>query len=398
MRRDPDRSSPRTLPPVSNPRPVLVVDFGAQYAQLIARRVREARVFSEIVPSTMPVAEMLARDPAAVILSGGPSSVYAPGAPSIDAALFDAGVPVFGICYGFQAMARALGGEVAQTGLSEFGRTPLEVAEPGALFAGLPDRAVGLDVARRLGVRGARRVHGHRVQRRGADRRLREPHHPLRRCAVPPRGAAHRARPGDPRALPARPGRAGPGLDHGVDRRRAGGRDPRPGRRPPGDLRALRRGRLGRRGGAGARGGRRPAHLRLRRPRPAAQGRARAGRARLRGRHRHPSGRRRCRRAVPVGARRRDRPGGEAQDDRPAVHPGVRGRRRPGRGRTGRARRNRGLPRAGHALPGRRGVRRRHRHGQHQEPPQRRRPARRPPVPARRAAADAVQGRGAPRR
>ena len=123
---------------MSTPRPVLVVDFGAQYAQLIARRVREAHVYSEIVASTMPVAEMLAKDPVAVVLSGGPSSVYAPGAPSIDAALFDAGIPVFGICYGFQVMARALGGEVAQTGLSEFGRTPLEVREPGALFAGLP--------------------------------------------------------------------------------------------------------------------------------------------------------------------------------------------------------------------------------------------------------------------
>jgi GMP synthase (glutamine-hydrolysing) len=125
---------------VSHPRPVLVVDFGAQYAQLIARRVREAHVYSEIVPSTMPVAEMLARDPAAIILSGGPSSVYAPGAPAVDAALFDAGVPVFGICYGFQAMAQALGGQVAQTGLSEFGRTPLEVRDPGTVLAGLPDR------------------------------------------------------------------------------------------------------------------------------------------------------------------------------------------------------------------------------------------------------------------
>ena len=95
---------------------VLVVDFGAQYAQLIARRVREAHVYSEIVPHTMPVAEMLARDPTAIILSGGPSSVYADGAPPIDPALFDAGVPVLGICYGFQAMAQALGGEVAHTG------------------------------------------------------------------------------------------------------------------------------------------------------------------------------------------------------------------------------------------------------------------------------------------
>lgn len=113
---------------------VLVVDFGAQYAQLIARRVREAHVYSEIVPHTMPVAEILARQPAAVILSGGPSSVYADGAPGVDAALFEAGIPVFGICYGFQAMAQALGGSVSRTGLSEFGGTALHVVDPGALF------------------------------------------------------------------------------------------------------------------------------------------------------------------------------------------------------------------------------------------------------------------------
>ena len=119
--------------------PVLVVDFGAQYAQLIARRVREARVYSEIVPHTMPVAEMLARRPAAIILSGGPSSVYAEGAPSVDASLFEAGVPTFGICYGFQAQALALGGVVERTGLAEFGRTPLTVTAPDStLLRGLP--------------------------------------------------------------------------------------------------------------------------------------------------------------------------------------------------------------------------------------------------------------------
>jgi len=90
--------------------PVLVVDFGAQYAQLIARRVREANVYSEIVPHTMSVADMLAKEPAAIILSGGPSSVYEEGAPSVDPAIFEAGVPVLGICYGFQTMAHTLGG------------------------------------------------------------------------------------------------------------------------------------------------------------------------------------------------------------------------------------------------------------------------------------------------
>ena len=118
--------------------PVLVVDFGAQYAQLIARRVREASVYSEIVPHTMPVADMLARGPSAIILSGGPSSVYAEGAPGIDPALFEAGVPVLGICYGFQIMAQALGGAVGHTGTREYGRTRAEVRPASCLFADTP--------------------------------------------------------------------------------------------------------------------------------------------------------------------------------------------------------------------------------------------------------------------
>jgi len=131
--------------PPAHLRPVLVVDFGAQYAQLIARRVREAHVYSEIVPSSMPIADVVARHPAAVILSGGPSSVYAAGAPQVDPALFDAQIPTFGICYGFQAMALALGGTVEKTGLSEFGRTELDItAEKSALFDGFP--ATGLKV------------------------------------------------------------------------------------------------------------------------------------------------------------------------------------------------------------------------------------------------------------
>jgi GMP synthase (glutamine-hydrolysing) len=117
---------------------VLVVDFGAQYAQLIARRVREARVYSEIVPHTMPVAEILARQPKAVILSGGPSSVYAEGAPGIDNALFAGEVPVFGMCYGFQLMAQGMGGRVAETGAREYGRTSVSVSEPGTLLAEIP--------------------------------------------------------------------------------------------------------------------------------------------------------------------------------------------------------------------------------------------------------------------
>ena len=118
-------------------RPVLVIDFGAQYAQLIARRVREARVFSEVIPHSASIDEIKERNPRAIVLSGGPSSVYEEGAPQLDPAVFDLDVPVFGICYGFQAMAQVLGGTVAHTGTSEYGRTELKVVG-GDLHEGLP--------------------------------------------------------------------------------------------------------------------------------------------------------------------------------------------------------------------------------------------------------------------
>jgi GMP synthase (glutamine-hydrolysing) len=118
---------------------VLVVDFGAQYAQLIARRVRECHVYSEVVPPTMPVSQMLARQPRAIILSGGPSSVYAAGAPAAPDGLFTAGVPVLGICYGHQAMVAALGGIVERTEAAEYGGTPAWLeGSGGRLLAGLP--------------------------------------------------------------------------------------------------------------------------------------------------------------------------------------------------------------------------------------------------------------------
>jgi len=120
------------------PKGVLVVDFGAQYAQLIARRVREARVYSEIVPSHITAAEVKAKDPEAIILSGGPSSVYAENAPKFDPAILALGIPTFGICYGFQAMAAALGGVVSQTGKSEFGRTALSVKPATKIFKDSP--------------------------------------------------------------------------------------------------------------------------------------------------------------------------------------------------------------------------------------------------------------------
>ncbi|MFV0373496.1 glutamine-hydrolyzing GMP synthase [Microbacterium sp.] len=119
-------------------RPVLVVDFGAQYAQLIARRVREAGVYSEIVPHSASADDIAARHPVAIILSGGPSSVYEPGAPALDPGVLELGIPTLGICYGFQVMARQLGGVVANTGLREYGATDATVIHGGVLLGDQP--------------------------------------------------------------------------------------------------------------------------------------------------------------------------------------------------------------------------------------------------------------------
>lgn len=117
--------------------PILVVDFGAQYAQLIARRVREAHVYSEIVSHTITAAEVTARQPAGIIFSGGPKSVHVEGAPVIDPAVYDLGVPVLGICYGAQLIAQQLpGGVVANTGSGEYGRTEMTVTAPDAVLFG----------------------------------------------------------------------------------------------------------------------------------------------------------------------------------------------------------------------------------------------------------------------
>jgi GMP synthase (glutamine-hydrolysing) len=123
--------------PEPEERPVLVVDLGGQYAQLIARRVRECRVYSELVPASIQPEEVAARGARALVLSGGPASVYADDAPRVDPGLFELGVPVLGICYGMQLMAQDLGGRVERTGASEFGRTELEVLADGELFDGL---------------------------------------------------------------------------------------------------------------------------------------------------------------------------------------------------------------------------------------------------------------------
>jgi GMP synthase (glutamine-hydrolysing) len=123
-------------------RPVLVVDFGAQYAQLIARRVREAGVYSEIVHHNIAAAEVSAKNPTAIILSGGPSSVYEAGSPQLDRAILDLGIPVLGICYGFQTLANALGGRVDATGKKEYGATELRVTAGGEILDGQPSEQI----------------------------------------------------------------------------------------------------------------------------------------------------------------------------------------------------------------------------------------------------------------
>jgi GMP synthase (glutamine-hydrolysing) len=131
---------PRT-PPADGERAseeIVVLDYGGQYSQLIARRVRDCGVFSELLPHHVPLDRIAARKPRGIILSGGPASVYAPGAPKLDRGLLDLGVPVLGICYGMQLLVHELGGRVEQAEVGEFGRSDLTVSEPGLLLAGLP--------------------------------------------------------------------------------------------------------------------------------------------------------------------------------------------------------------------------------------------------------------------
>jgi GMP synthase (glutamine-hydrolysing) len=128
--------------PAAEERPVLVLDCGGQYSQLIARRVRECRVYSELVPHGISPEELGERNPLALVLSGGPASVYADGAPKVDPRIFELGIPTLGICYGMQLMAQELGGRVERTGVSEFGKTEF-TADEGELFVNLPSEQIG---------------------------------------------------------------------------------------------------------------------------------------------------------------------------------------------------------------------------------------------------------------
>jgi GMP synthase (glutamine-hydrolysing) len=132
-----DRSEP--VAPAAASEEVVVLDYGGQYSQLIARRVRECGVFSELLPHHVGAQEVARRRPKGVILSGGPASVYEQGAPVLERELLELGVPVLGICYGMQLLARELGGQVEGAEVGEFGRSKLSVSEQGRLLAGTPD-------------------------------------------------------------------------------------------------------------------------------------------------------------------------------------------------------------------------------------------------------------------
>ncbi len=202
-------------------RPVLVLDFGGQYSQLIARRVREAHVYSELVSHRVSVDDVRARNPLAIVLSGGPASVYAEGAPQMDPSILALGVPTLGICYGMQLMARELGGAVESNDVSEYGKTSLEAGE-SALFRDLPpDQIVWMShrdsvtapppgatvTASSLSTP----IAAFEDRAAGAVRR-----------AVPSRGRPHAARPGRARELPLRRRGRAAGVDAGRRDRGAG--------------------------------------------------------------------------------------------------------------------------------------------------------------------------------
>ena len=257
-----------------------MLDYGGQYSQLIARRVRDCGVFSELLPHHVALEEVARRKPRGIILSGGPASVYAEGAPPLDRGLLELGVPVMGICYGMQLLVHALGGRVEQAEVGEFGRSELQRDRAGraAERACRASRPAGCPTATPCyepppGFTALASSSGSpvaAVEDAGAGH-LRHP--------VPPRGRAHPLRRGDPHALPDRGLRLRAHLVGGVDRRGTGAAHPRAGGRGQRHLRALRRGGL--LGGRAARAPRRrrPADVRVRRPRPDAQGRGRAGRA-----------------------------------------------------------------------------------------------------------------------
>ncbi len=256
---------------------VVVLDFGGQYSQLIARRVRECGVFSELLPHHVGLDEVRRRRPKGVILSGGPASVYEEGAPALRRELLELGVPVLGICYGMQLIARELDGRVERAEVGRVRSLGAHRGGAGPVAGGHAAPAELLDVPSRHGVRAAARIRRARVLddlsggrvRVGRARHLRNP--------VPSRSGPHAVRPAGPDELPRGRVRVRAHLEPEVGDRRADRSDPRPGRRRAGDLRALGRGRLERGGAPRPPRDRRPADVRVRRPRLHAQERKRSG-------------------------------------------------------------------------------------------------------------------------
>ena len=218
---------------------ILVLDFGSQYTQLIARRLRELHVYSEIIPFGTPAAEMWRRQPAGVILSGGPMSVTEAGAPHCDYALFELGVPMLGICYGMQLMTQVLGGTLTRSSHREFGHADVTVGEAGRLFDGPAAVAESVGQPRRFGGGGAAGLRRGRHQRERARRGHRASRPRALRAAVPPRGGAHPARRRHAAELRVRRLRLPRRLDDGVVHRGGGRPHSRAGRRRPRRLRAV---------------------------------------------------------------------------------------------------------------------------------------------------------------
>ena len=218
--------------PASSREEVLVLDFGGQYSQLIARRIRECGVFSELLPHDISLEQIRERNPKGLVLSGGPASVYADGAPPLRNELLELGIPVLGICYGMQLMVHELGGKVEQAPAGEFGRSQLTIGgEGGMLLAGLPaeqqcwmshrdtvyEAPPGFEALASSSESPGRGLRGHRA------RALRDP--------VPPRSRPHALRVRGPDPVPARHRRLPRQVVAGVGHRRAGRGDPRAGRR-----------------------------------------------------------------------------------------------------------------------------------------------------------------------
>ena len=376
---------PQGSPEVKGFDTVLVLDYGAQYGQLIARRVRECRVYSELIPHDASIERIKSYDPKGIILSGGPMSVYVDDAPQREPRALRARRP--GARHllrrpGHRPRARRHGGAHRPQRVRQ---DHAQRAQAGARPRRHARRRAVLDEPPRQHHRAAARLRGAGGQPRRARGRHGGPRARLLRRAVPPRGRAHAQGHGRPAQLPLQGLRLRPVVHARVHHRGVHPQDPRAGRRLQGDPRPLRRRRLVGRRPAHAPRHRRPPHLRVRRPGHDAHARGRPrGRDLLR--HvRHPARLGRRQRPVPRQARGRHRARAQAQDHRRGVHPLLRG--------GGAQAHRRQVPRPGHALQRR--HRERHAAGrQDQEPPQRRRPPREDGLRARRAAALALQGRG----